>query len=221
MPYKLSEEPLRLREFGRNLQGLIDFAVTVEDREVRNRVANEIIRIMVTLNPALKENPEYKQKIWDALIIMSDFKLDVDSPFPLPKPEEFNQRPTTRVAYFKGRPKLRQYGYNIQQMIQKALEMDDMAKRTAYLNQIAGTMKLFLRSADREGANEDHIAEHIRELSGGRLNVKGEDLTISKSYSTVPLNNPQNSKTNNRHKNSNSNNSNNNRGGHRNKRRRK
>lgn len=196
MEYSISEHPLKLREYGRNIQSLVDYAKTIEDKDTRTRISHEIIRIMGNLNPSLRENPDYKQKLWDAIHAIGDFELDIDSPFPVPpKPEE--QEPKKRMEYFRLRPRYRQYGVNVQMMIEKALTMEEGEFKSAYLNLIANTMKQFLRNMDRETTPEGVIAEHMRDLSKGRLEVSGEDLTINKA----PVNyHHHNNKSDRRHK---------------------
>lgn len=179
MKYSLSDTPLTLREFGRNVQGLIDHAKTIEDRDQRNAVAKEIVRIMICLNPSLKDNPDYKQKLWDSLFIISDYELDIDAPYPVPpRPDEMVKE--ERMSYYQGKPKFRQYGWNVQLMINRAVEMEDGPIKDEYLNMIGNAMKQFLRNMDRESTPEAVIAEHMREMSRGKLSVQGDDLTIVK-----------------------------------------
>lgn len=177
--YKVSDEPMILRGFGRNAQSMVAHALTIEDREQRTAVAHEIVRVLTNLNPDLRDVPEYKQQLWDAVFIMSDWKLDVDAPFPAPpKPDETD--PFERMDYYREKPRYRQYGKNIEFMIDNAVEMEEGPKRTAYINLIASTMKQFLRNINREDTPEQVLADQINELSGHRLRLKGEELTLSK-----------------------------------------
>ncbi|MEM7659953.1 MAG: DUF4290 domain-containing protein [Bacteroidota bacterium] len=179
MKYKISEKPLILREFGRNVQGMVEYALTVEDRDKRNQLAKEIVRILTTLNPQLKEVPEYKQKLWDSLFLMSNFQLDVDSPYPIPAtPEEIRAARGT-MPYVKGQPRYKQYGRNVQMMIEQASEMEDEEQKMAYLSVIANTMQQFLFNRDQRDVPQTVIAEHIRDISDGRIRVKPEDLIWS------------------------------------------
>ncbi|WNJ21237.1 DUF4290 domain-containing protein [Pontibacter sp. G13] len=188
MKYHLTDTPLKLREYGRNVQSMVEYALTLEDRDQRTVVASEIVRIMSNLNPSLKENPDYKQKLWDSLFIISGFELDVDSPYPIPEAEVVMGRPEKRMDYYRSHPRYRQYGVNVELMVKAAIDMEEGPKKTAYLNMIANTMKLFLRASDRDSTPEEVIAEHIRDLSSGKIKVKGEDLTISKVQVQYPSN---------------------------------
>ncbi|MEM6802246.1 MAG: DUF4290 domain-containing protein [Bacteroidota bacterium] len=181
MKYSISEAPLRLREYGRNIQSLVEYMKTIEDRELRSETAHEIIRIMSNLNPSLREIPDYKQKLWDHIFMIAEYELDVESPYPPPErpdPEEIKKQ---RLAYPKGKPKYRRYGWNVQLMIDEATRMEDGPIKMEYINIIANTMKMFLRNMDRESTPESVLAEHIRDLSNGQLEVRGEDLVIYKA----------------------------------------
>lgn len=218
MQYYISEKPLKLREYGRNVQSMIDYAKTLEDREQRTLVAKEIIRIMTNLVPNLKDNPDYKQKLWDHLFMISEYDFDIDSPYPIPTKQELESRPEKRMEYFKEKPRFKQYGYNVELMIKKAAKMEPGPQRMAYLNLIANTMKLFLRSMDREAMPGTIIAEHMKDISNGAIDIKGEDLTITKmppnmtsphnhqSKSSYGRNNKRNNRNNKKSNNKNKNN---------------
>ena len=193
MKYSISDTPLKLKEYGRNIQSMVEYARTIENREKRSKLAHEIVRIMSNLYPQLKEIPDYKVKLWDHIFLISDFELDVDSPYPMPKPEEVRSKPTKRMEYYDGRPRFRQYGWNVQLMINEAIEMPEGPDKKAYVNLIANTMKTFLRSMDRETTPEEVVADHINEISKGKLQIDGRELTFSKT----PLNFKQPAKNSN------------------------
>ncbi|MFK7922924.1 MAG: DUF4290 domain-containing protein [Bacteroidia bacterium] len=186
MKYYVSSEPLRLREYGRNVQQMIDFAKTIEDRDERSAVIEEIVRIMNALNPSPKDTEDYRRKMWDHMFLMAEFDLDVEAPFPIPTKEEVIGRPTEHIGYYKGKARYRQYGQNIEKMIDNAIEMENPEKKEAYINLIANSMMQFLRYTDRYSSPEEVIADQINELSRGKLNVKAADLVIS-AKAPVPL----------------------------------
>lgn len=181
MKYRVSDSQLKLKEYGRNIQSMVEYMKSVEDRDHRTSLAYEIVSIMSNLQPQLKEFPDYKQKLWDHLYIISDFDLDVDSPYPFPEPTELVFKPSKRMDYYNGKPAYRQYGRNVDIMIQEASEMEEGEIKTQFINIIANTMKQFLRNLDRESTPENIIAEQIREISKGKLQVKAEDLVFHKS----------------------------------------
>ncbi|MEL6630944.1 MAG: DUF4290 domain-containing protein [Bacteroidota bacterium] len=184
MDYYISETPLRLREFGRNIQAMVEYAKTIEDKEARTRVANEIIRIMSNLKPSIKDIPDYKQKLWDAIFMISDYDFDVEAPFDMPLPPEKRPKDTEHMPYYDGRPRYRQYGWNVQLMVHKAIDMQEGPARTAYLNQIANAMRQFLRTGDRESTPEEIIADQMKEMSKGRLVIDPNELTITRQASS-------------------------------------
>lgn len=195
MKYKISDTPLKLKEYGRNIQSMVEYAKTIEDEDKRTKLVHEIVRIMSNLHPQLKEIPDYKQKLWDHIFLISDFALEVEAPYPILSQELLLGRPDKRIDYYRGKPKFKQYGWNVQLMIQQAVEMPDGQEKSNYINQIANTMKTFLRNMDRETTPEEVIAEQMNEISAGKLNVKGAELTFSKaptSYKHSSRNNSNN-----------------------------
>jgi hypothetical protein len=188
MKYKISETPLKLKEYGRNIQSMVEYAKTIEDKEKRTRVIHTIIRIMGNLNPSIKENPDYKQKLWDHVHLIGEFSLDVNSPYPVPSPEDLINKTPPKMSYFQRKPKFKQYGLNIDLMVDNAIAMPESERKNAYINFIANTMKQFLQSQNR-GTPEDLIAKHIGEISEGKIKVKPEDIVLSKTPLAAPLKN--------------------------------
>lgn len=192
MQYYISETPLTLKEYGRNVQQMINYCRTIEDKDRRSVVAKEIVRIMNALNPAPKDTEDYRRKMWDHLFFMADFDLDIDSPYPIPERDEVLARPTKRLEYYRPRPRYRQYGKNVELMIEKAIEMEDLEKKAAYINLIANAMKQFLRNLNRYSTPEEVIAKQIEELSDGRLEVNPDELDIIDVPEPKPSHNHRN-----------------------------
>jgi len=203
MKYSISDAPLRLREYGRNIQSLVEYAKTIEDQELRTQTAHEIVRIMSNLNPALREIPDYKQKLWDHIFMIAEYDFEVDSPYPAPEPPDIEKERQKRLEYPRGVPKYRRYGWNVQLMIDEATRMEEGPIKQEYINIIANTMKMFLRNMDRESTPESVLAEHMRDMSNGQLEVRGEDLTIHKASPNTHSHHQQHQKSqkNNRGKN--------------------
>ena len=122
--YNAVQEPIQLREYGRNIQNMITYAAGIKDRDKRNACAREIVRLMKHFNPELKDKEDHIRKLWDYLFIVTDFKIDIDSPYPIPKKELLNRKPE-RVAYGNHRLAYKHYGRTVELLIQKAVEMDD------------------------------------------------------------------------------------------------
>jgi len=135
--YNTQLEPMVISEYGRSVQNMVDHLMTIEDREQRNRMARTIVQVMINLNPLVKDLDNYKNKLWDHLIILSDYKLDVDSPYPRPKREVIDQKPE-RVPYKDTLIKFRFYGRNLQQMCEQAADMEESVVKKAFINYIEG-----------------------------------------------------------------------------------
>ena len=188
-----SERPkLIIPEYGRHIQKMVDQAIAKETKEERNKVANSIIAVMGNLNPHLRDVPDFQHKLWDQLFIISDFKLDVDSPYPIPKREELQEYPES-LEYPQNFPKYRFYGNNIKRMIDVANSWEDDEKKEALVLTIANHMKKSFLNWNKDTVEDDVIFNHLFELSDGKINLKGSDeklldtMTIlknKKSYGT-------------------------------------
>ena len=170
-----SERPkLIIPEYGRHIQKMVDQAIAKETKEERNKVASSIISVMGILNPHLRDVTDFQHKLWDQLFIISDFKLDVDSPYPIPKREELQEYPQY-LEYPQNFPKYRFYGNNIKRMIDVAIGWDDGEKKDALVITIANHMKKCFLNWNKDTVENDVIFNHLFELSEGKLNLKGSD----------------------------------------------
>jgi hypothetical protein len=176
--YNSARNQLVFSEYGRNVQRLVEYLGTIEDREERNRKANTVIAIMGNLNPHLRDTTDYKHKLWDHLFAMSNFTLDVDSPYPIPTPETINTKPE-RVPYLGNLSRFRFYGRNVQSMIENAAAMEDGEEKQYFINMIASFMRNSCKNWNDENLSAEAIAEHIDVLSEGQLKVNPDDLTLS------------------------------------------
>jgi hypothetical protein len=168
LEYNTVRPKMHIPEYGRNVQKMVDHAVGLASKEERNKVANAIIKVMGELNPQLRDVEEYKPKLWTHLFIMSDFQLDVDSPYPLPTREALEEKPS-KVAYPQSEIKIGHYGKIVQQMIEKAVEMPEGDERNALTKIIAGLMKRFHLTFNTASVEDQVIANHLKMLSKGRL----------------------------------------------------
>lgn len=178
LEYNAEREPLIIPEYGRHLQKLIQQAVEIRDRDERNRAAKYIIQVMGSLNPHLRDVPDFQHKLWDQIFIMSDFKLDVDSPYPIPSEEVLQLRPDP-LPYPQHFPKYRYYGNNIQYMINAALEWEDGEMKSALAKAIANHMKKMYLSWNKDTVTDEVIFQHLSELSGGQLNLQGMEELVT------------------------------------------
>jgi len=171
LEYNTDLPPLIISEYGRNIQRMVDFAVTVEDREERNRVARAIIDVMGQLNPHLRDVNDFKHKLWDHLFVISKFRLDVDSPYPKPSPETFTKRPD-RVPYPRNNIRFKHYGKIVEDMIQKAVEMQEGEMKDTFVENIANVMKSFYITWNKDNVVDEVIFEQLQTLSKGKLKIK-------------------------------------------------
>lgn len=178
MEYNTTRNALLLPEYGRNVQNMIAHAITIGDRDERNRAAQAIIEVMGQLNPHLRDVDDYRHKLWTHLFVMSNFELDVDSPYPKPSVEVLSEKPR-RMDYPKGKIRYGHYGKNTQKILETALSIRDTNERE-YLK---GTMANFMKYqylAHNNGAVENHvIANQLKELSGGALELENPDELVS------------------------------------------
>jgi|TARA_B100000700_G_C15043352_1_gene856530 hypothetical protein len=159
---------------------MVEHAVSIKDDEERNRVAKSIIAVMGNMNPHLRDVPDFQHKLWDQLFIISDFKLDVDSPFPKPSREILEEHPDP-LDYPQNFPKYRFYGNNIKRMIDEAKKYDEGEFKDALVLAIANHMKKSFLNWNRDTVDDNVIFEHLKELSEGDLNLKNSDEDLSDS----------------------------------------
>lgn len=216
--YNTQREELRISEYGRNVQEMVTFIKGIEDRTKRNLLAAGVVNVMANLNPHLKEMNDYKQKLWDHLFAIADYDLDVDSPYPTPERGAMYKKPD-RIPYNDNMIRFRFYGRNVQNMVLAAAEMEEGETRTAFINLIASFMRNSCKNWNNENLSEEAISEHMKMLSGGKLDLTASDITILYHNKDFPRSQPNNQASafrpmsNNRNRNNNNNNRNNNRGG--------
>lgn len=196
LEYNTERPPLHIPEYGRHFQKMVDYAVQIEDREERNNVAQAIIGVMGNLQPHLRDVPDFQHKLWDQLFIMSDFKLDVDSPFPITSKETLQQRPDP-LEYPQNHPKYRFYGNNIKRMIDVAVKWEKGDLRDGLEYAIANHMKKCYLNWNKDTVEDSVIFAHLNELSKGEIDLAddGENLTESNQFLK---NRPQKSNRNNK-----------------------
>ena len=180
MEYNTQRKKMELPEYGRSVQNMVDHALTIEDREERQRCANTIINIMGGMFPHLRDVPDFKHKLWDHLAIMADFKLDIDYPFDIVKKEDLVVKPE-QLEYPNGVLRYRHYGRFLEGMIKKAVEVENEAEKKQLINLLAIQMKKDLNNWNKEGIEDQKIVDDLREYSNGAIDLKVEDLRLGES----------------------------------------
>ena len=194
LEYNSQRPHLIIPEYGRHLQKLIDQATGIEDREERNKAAKYIISVMGSLNPHLRDVLDFQHKLWDQLFIMSDFKLDVDSPYPIPSKDILTQKPE-RLKYPQNYPKYRFYGNNIKYMTDVANSWEESELKNALVLVIANHMKKCYLSWNKDTVTDEVIFEHLLELSGGKLNLSKSNEELSNTHDLMKVNKKVSNKT--------------------------
>ena len=181
-----------LPEYGRNIQQMVDYCCTIEDREERNKCAHSIINTMSNLFPQLREEADYKHKLWDHLAIMSDFKLDVDFPYNVVKPENLESKPEP-VQYKLEPIKMRHYGKIVDQMIQRACDYTKKKKKDALVMLIANHMKKLIYQISNEDVEDAKIFKDLEFFSKGRLKLDPSTHSLHE-FKIAPSQQPTSSK---------------------------
>ena len=174
MEYPTLQGKLIMSEYGRNVQQMIEHALSIEDREERTRCVNTIINIMGSLFPYLRDVNDFKHKLWDHVAIMSDFKLDIDYPYEIVKKEDMYERPDT-IPYKKSRITYMHYGRNLEEMIDRVSEYPAGDTKNELIRLIANQMKKCFLTWNKEVVDDEKIFDDLRELSKGKLDVS-EDI---------------------------------------------
>jgi Domain of unknown function (DUF4290) len=168
MEYNTARSYLGMREYGRHIQKMVDYLLTLEDRDKRNEQARVLIELMGFLNPHLKNVEDFRHKLWDHLFVISDFKLDVDSPYPIPQKETYKAKPDP-LPYPKRHPKYSHLGKNLELVIDKAMQEEDTEKKTGFANTIAYYMKLSYSTWHKELVHDENIRSEMNSITGGAL----------------------------------------------------
>lgn len=168
MEYNTGRSLLIMREYGRHIQKMIEYLLTIEDKEIRQRNAYAVIELMGFLNPHLKNVEDFRHKLWDHLFLISDFKLDVESPYPIPTRETLRAKPKP-LPYPKRHPKFAHLGKNLQTVIDKALKEENPEKKQGFANAVAYYMKLAYSNWHKETVHDDAIQSELNNITEGQL----------------------------------------------------
>ena len=182
MEYNTNRAKLLMPEYGRNIQQMVEYCKSLPSKEERNEVAKTIVEFMGQRNPHLRDEENYKHKLWDHLYILADYDLDVDAPYPFPTREELDQKPN-RMDYPSFENEYKFYGKSILQLIDKAIELEEGEEKEALIQVIANNMKKSYNVYNKEHVQDEVIFRHLKELSQDKLDLTGiETLDKSKIY---------------------------------------
>lgn len=184
LEYNSERTNLIIPEYGRHIQKMVEETVKVKDDEKRNKMAQQIIAVMENITPHLRGIPDFQNKLWDQLFMMSNYELDVDAPFPKPDPEKLEERPAP-LNYPENNPKYRFYGNNIKKMIDEVNGWDDGSKKEGLILTIANHMKKCYLNWNRDAVDDKIIFQHLYDLSGGKINLNKEDEDLTNASDLV------------------------------------
>ena len=177
LEYNTNREQLIIPEYGRHIQKMINHASSRESKEERNKLAKAIISIMGNLQPHLRDVPDFQHKLWDQLFIMSNFKLDADSPFDKPSKEDLNTKPDP-LYYPQNYPKYRFYGNNIKIMIDEAVKWEEGEMKEALIYTIANHMKKCFLNWNKDTVTDVVIFNHLFELSDEKIDIRNSEEVL-------------------------------------------
>ena len=180
MEYTTLEGKLIMPEYGRNIQQMVTHAMTIEDREERTRCIKTIINIMGNLFPYLRDVNDFKHKLWDHVMIMSDFKLDIDFPYEILQAENLYTRPES-IPYKKSRIRYQHYGRTLEEMIEKVAEYEEGEEKNELIRLIANQMKKCFLTWNKEVVDDRKIFDDLRELSKGKLDISEDFFKLVES----------------------------------------
>jgi hypothetical protein len=178
MEYNTTRGRLILPEYGRNVQNMIAHAMEIADRDERNRAAQAIIEVMGQLNPHLRDVDDFRHKLWTHLLVMSDFQLDVDSPYEIPKPEVLNEKPDL-MEYPKSTIRYGHYGSYTQRILESAKGITDEKEKDYLKNTMANFMKKQFLAHNNDAVENNVIAQQLKELSKGELILENPDELVN------------------------------------------
>lgn len=194
LEYNSEREDLIIPEYGRHIQKMVNMAINCKDKVERNNMSKAIIGVMGNLNPHLRDVPDFQHKLWDQLFIMSQFQLDVDSPYSKPIKEVFEQKPK-KLNYPQNHPKYRFYGNNIKKMIDVAVTWDDGEMKSQLVYIIANHMKKCFLNWNKDTVEDSVIFQHLTELSGGKIITDLIDKPLSDSKDLISFSSKKHSKS--------------------------
>ncbi len=174
MEYNSQRPKMIIPEYGRITQKMADYVCEISDREKRNAAARQLVEMMATFNPQFKQIEEYRHKLWDHLYIITDFKLDVDSPYPKPDRLDMSQIRPEPLPYPRQKIRFKNYGKNLQTLIEKIKDITDPEKKKSAAETIAYYMKLVHLQWNNENPSDELIKADLKMLTDGELELGGD-----------------------------------------------
>jgi len=183
--YNTQKTPVAMPEYGRNIQQMVTMCMTIADRGERNRCAAAIVDAMGNLYPQMRNDPSAPHKFWNHLAMMSDFKLDVDYPVEIIRPDTLSSRPES-MRLPGNHIRFRHYGKGVEQMIARAMTMTEGPERDYLVMLIANQMKKLQLAVNPEGMDDAKIFKDLAEMSHGAIRLSTETHTLNEYQQLAP-----------------------------------
>jgi hypothetical protein len=190
MEYNTQLKKLALPEYGRNIQNMVDFCLTISDRDERKHCADTIITIMGNMFPHLRDVNDFKHILWDHLAIMSDFKLDIDYPYEILKKEDLYLKPQ-KIEYSRPDMEYRHYGKTLEKMVKLATTIEDPKEKEQFILLVATHMKKSYIQWNKE-VDDQKIFIDMYELSKGKIDIRNSDIKLPEMKDLGQRNNNNN-----------------------------
>lgn len=191
--YNTQRDKLPMPEYGRSIQKMVDYALTIEDKTERQKCADSIIAIMGNMYPALRDVPDFRNKLWDHLAFMSDYKLEIDYPCEITILKKGRQEPD-RIEYSNGDIRFVHYGRIVPELIEKVSQMEEGHARNQLVRLVAVQMKKNLMTWNKEMVDDERIANDMYNLSRGRIQLREGDLNVTFAQAPPQQNQQKNGK---------------------------
>ena len=194
--YNTRRTHMVIPEYGRNIQKMVEHAITLEDRDERNKIAQAIISVMGQLHPHLRDIADFKHKLWDHLFIISDFKLDVDSPYPLPNREVIFEKPK-KMDYPETENRFKHYGKSIKDLIDATVKYEEGDEKNALIGIIINLMKKTYLTFNQDSVEDTQILADLKLISKGQLHIP-ESVQIMQTNDILSMNKKKKTNSNGR-----------------------
>lgn len=195
MEYNTQREKMIIPEYGRHIQKMVEYCLTIENREKRNEYAKTIIVAMGQVNPSNNQTANYQQKLWDHLFIISDYKLDVDSPYEKPTREQKDEKPST-LKYKNSKITYKTYGALLESLVKNVAQMPEGEQKQGLVNDLAQQMKKLYLQYNINTCDEQVLRNNLERLSNGRIILPAE-FQFKSNKELLGLNKKTNNSNNN------------------------
>jgi len=184
LDYNTQRERLILPEYGREIQDMVDYAMTLADKEERQRCAESIVKIMERMGAQNRSNGDYKRKLWDHLAIMSRFKLDIDWPYDISEAEKISQKPKP-VEYPASNIRVKHYGKLMFELFDKLKSMPAGDERDALVKYTANQMKRDLDQWSHGTVNEERVVSDLANFTDGKIQLDPATFKFEKTTASA------------------------------------